>query len=99
MLGVRPGEAAFAADLGLAHKPTFVRLRFDPQVLGFPAGITEASLRTTELARAREVWRKNFCQVPGDPAVKAPQTRSLAGRGFGAETARRVLAGGYDEDA
>ena len=25
LLGVRPGESAFAADLDLAHKPTFAR--------------------------------------------------------------------------
>ena len=56
-------------------------------------------LRTTELARAREVWRKKFGQVPVDAADKARQMRFLAGRGFGAETARRVLAGGDDEDA
>ena len=56
-------------------------------------------LRTTELARAREVWRKKFGQVPVDAADKARQMRFLAGRGFGGETARRVLAGGYDEDA
>lgn len=56
-------------------------------------------LRTTELARAREVWCKKFGQVPVDAADKARQMRFLAGRGFGAETARRVLAGGYDEDA
>ena len=55
-------------------------------------------LRTTELARAREVWRKKFGQVPVDAADKTRQMRFLAGRGFGAETARRVLAGGYDED-
>ena len=56
-------------------------------------------LRTTELARAREVWRKKFGQVPVDAADKARQMRFLAGRGFGAETVRRVLAGGDDEDA
>ena len=55
-------------------------------------------LRTTELARAREVWRKKFGQVPVDAADKARQMRFLAGRGFGAETVRRVLAGAPDDD-
>ena len=54
--------------------------------------------RALRYLAAREVWRKKFGQVPVDAADKARQMRFLAGRGFGAETARRVLAGGYDED-
>ena len=68
--------------------------------------VTEAvaGLQTTELARAREVWRKKFgkkfgASADGEAAEQAPtpaerhqQMRFLAARGFGGETIRRVLA-------
>ncbi len=68
--------------------------------------VTEAvaGLQTTELARAREVWRKKFGKKfgPSDegeaaeqaptPAERHQQMRFLAARGFGGETIRRVLA-------
>ncbi len=55
-------------------------------------------LRATELLRAREVWRRKFGQPPADAAERARQLRFLAGRGFGGDTARRVLGGETDED-
>ena len=63
-----------------------------------------AGLQSTELARAREVWRKKFGKkfgsaVVGDapdlkptPAERHQQMRFLAARGFGGETIRRVMA-------
>lgn len=53
MLDVPAGAASFVRALGLAAKPAMVRLRFDPEVLGFPAGVTEASFRLDELRAAR----------------------------------------------
>lgn len=55
-----------------------------------------ASLRGSELERAREVWRKKFEAAPQDAAQRAKQARFLAARGFSGEVIRRVLAGGED---
>ena len=57
-------------------------------------------LRGTELARAREVWRRKFGQPPRDAAERARQLRFLGARGFSGDVARRALGGaGDDEDA
>lgn len=55
-------------------------------------------LRGTELARAREVWRKQFGHPPADATARARQLRFMAARGFSGEVARRVV-GGADDDA
>ena len=59
------------------------------------------SLKATELARAREVWRKKFnskTDAGNSPADKAKQMRFLAARGFGADAIRKVVSGGGAED-
>jgi len=62
-----------------------------------------AQLRGSELARAREVWRRRFGDLPQDAAQRMKQSRFLAARGFGGEVIRQVLAGGgceaWDEPA
>ena len=58
---------------------------------------TAQSLRDTELARAREVWRKRFGTPATEPAERARQIRFLAARGFSPELIRRVV-GGRDDD-
>lgn len=58
-------------------------------------------LRATELARAREVWRKKFdskADAGTSPADKAKQMRFLAARGFGADAIRRVVSGAGEDD-
>ncbi|MCJ0765791.1 recombination regulator RecX [Variovorax terrae] len=55
-----------------------------------------AGLQATELARAREVWRKKFGEPPADAAERGRQMRFLASRGFGAEVVRRVVSAGAD---
>ena len=55
-------------------------------------------LQSTELARARDVWRKKFREPATDAASRAKQMRFLASRGFSAEAIRRVVAG-VNEDA
>lgn len=50
-----------------------------------------AQLRTTELQRAREVWRKKFGEPATDTAGRARQVRFLSSRGFGADIIRRVV--------
>lgn len=53
MLDVPSAAGPFARALGLATKPSTVRLRFDPAVLAVPAGLTEAVFRTAELSLMR----------------------------------------------
>ena len=55
------------------------------------AGAME-QLKSTELERAREVWRRRFGQPPADAAERAKQTRFLLARGFSCEVVRRVLS-------
>jgi regulatory protein len=51
-----------------------------------------ASLRATELDRAREVWRRKFGEPAQDTRERARQARFLLARGFAAEAVWRVLA-------
>ena len=54
----------------------------------------QATLRATELERAREVWLKRFGAQPSqDAAEQARQTRFLLARGFAPEVVRRLLKG------
>ena len=53
-----------------------------------------AGLKSTELQRAREVWRRKFGALPADAAERGKQARFLAARGFDGEVIRRVLADG-----
>ena len=55
------------------------------------AGAMDA-LRVTELERALEVWRKKFGTPAKDAAERAKHMRFLAGRGFGGDTIRKVIA-------
>ena len=57
-----------------------------------------ASLKGSELERAREVWRRKFGQPPADAAERGKQMRFLASRGFATEVIRRTVSGSSDED-
>jgi len=57
-----------------------------------------ASLKGSELERAREVWRRKFSQPPADAAERAKHMRFLASRGFATEVIRRVVSGSSNED-
>jgi len=75
------------------------RVRQELQAKGLPAeAIAEAvqEMRSTELERAREVWRKKFGEPPVDPAARAKQVRFLVSRGFAPEVVRKVVAGAED---
>jgi len=71
------------------------------------AALAEAAetLRDTELARARAVWRKKFGSQPppvmsgglAAAAVRAKQLRFLAARGFSGDIARQVVQGGEED--
>ena len=58
-----------------------------------------ASLKSSELQRAREVWRRKFDSPPSDAAQRAKQARFLAARGFDGEVIRRVLSAGREREA
>jgi regulatory protein len=79
-----------------------MRIRQELQSKGLDAEKVQmalAGLKSTELARAREVWRRKFDALPGDAAERGKQARFLAARGFDGEVIRRVLAGSEpDED-
>jgi regulatory protein len=73
------------------------RIKQELQAKGLePEAISQAmeQLRSTELDRAREVWRKKFGAAPTDATERARQMRFLASRGFGGDAIRRVVAGG-----
>ncbi|HOZ65666.1 MAG TPA: recombination regulator RecX [Burkholderiaceae bacterium] len=87
-----------SAKLGTA------RIRQELQGKGLdPQAVTDAvaSLKATELARAREVWRKKFGAksdgVVADAAERGKQMRFLAARGFGGDVIRRVVSGAADD--
>ena len=76
------------------------RIRQELQAKGLePEAVAQAvaQLRTTEVDRAREVWRKKFGDPPADAAQRAKQMRFLATRGFGGDAIRKVVSGA-DED-
>src|ERR1035437_3947858 len=50
-------------------------------------------LHSSELERAREVWRKKFSLPSADAAERAKQMRFLSARGFSGEVVRRVVGG------
>jgi regulatory protein len=64
-----------------------------------PDAVMQDQLRTTELARAREVWRKKFGRPAASPVERAKQTRFLAARGFPGDIVRKLVSGADEADA
>ena len=76
------------------------RLKQSMQMKGLaPALVTSTLLqaRSTELERAREVWRRRFGSLPVNAAERARQMRFLAGRGFEGDVIHRVLRSQDDD--
>ena len=76
-----------------------VRVRAELRDKGVPAELIEAVVddaREADLAAARGVWSKKFGQPPRDATERAKQMRFMAGRGFPAEVARKVVGGADD---
>ena len=76
------------------------RLRQTLQAKGLGPELITATLqaaRSTELERAREVWRRRFGTAPCTAAERARQVRFMAGRGFEGDVIRRVVQDA-DED-
>jgi regulatory protein len=71
------------------------RIRQELQGKGLDAELVQQTLnelKATELARAREVWRRKFGALPLDAAERGKQVRFLSARGFGGDVIHRVLA-------
>ena len=69
------------------------RVRQELQRKGIePEAIADAvrELQATELARATEIWRRRFGEVPQDAAARAKQMRFLLTRGFSSAVAARI---------
>jgi regulatory protein len=58
----------------------------------------KSELKTTEFARARDVWMKRFGDTPPDREGWAKHARFLAARGFSHDVIRRVLGGEGGDD-
>jgi len=83
-----------AGKLGTARvRQELVSKGLSPEAM---AGALE-HLHSTELARAREVWRRKFGEPATDPKEKARQIRFLVSRGFAAEAVRQVVLGSNDD--
>jgi regulatory protein len=83
-----------------ARKLGASRIKQELQTKGLsPELVADAmtALRTSELARAKEVWLKKFGHPPQDSTERAKQMRFLAGRGFASNAIHQVVSGG-DED-
>lgn len=79
-----------------AAKLGAMRIRQELQAKGLEAPLVAAAvaqLKSTEVDRAREVWRKKFDAPPADATERAKQARFLATRGFPGEVIARVLKG------
>ena len=76
------------------------RVRQELQAKGLDAervAVAVASLKATEVERARAVWRKKFGELPTDAAQRGKQARFLAARGFGGDVIRKVLQADEEE--
>jgi regulatory protein len=100
-LGLLSDERAAASVLAAqAPRGGERRLKQALQQRGLPPELVERTLaqaRPGELERARALWQRRFGAPPSDAAERARQMRFLAGRGFGADTIRRVVRGADEE--
>ncbi len=83
-----------SAKLGTA------RIKQELQSKGLDAGaVLDAIdlLKSTEVERAREVWRKKYGTAPENAVERGKQMRFLMSRGFGSEAIRKVISGAFEE--
>ena len=96
-------EARMAEAMLNARAPRFGerRLRQTMQQRGLEPALVDASLasvRDTELERARALWLRRFDGPGATPAERVRQMRFLVGRGFSSEVIRRVMKGAIADD-
>src|SRR5206468_3482566 len=83
-----------------AGKLGSLRIRHELQSKGLEAPLvaaTLADLKSTEVERARDVWRRKFDGPPSDAKEWGKQMRFLAARGFSGDVIARVLKPHHDE--
>ncbi|GAB4464922.1 MAG: hypothetical protein OHK0044_02940 [Burkholderiaceae bacterium] len=96
-------DARFAAALASKRAERFgaARVRAELKQHGLAPEMIEqatAELGTSELDRARAVWRKRFGVAPRDDAERAKQLRFLAARGFATDVILRVVLGARGDE-
>lgn len=96
-------EARVAESVLASHAPRYGsrRLKQTLQAKGLEPGLVAATLqqaRSTELERARDIWRRRFGAPAADAAGRARQMRFLAGRGFEGDVIRRIVQAQDDDD-
>ncbi|EXI78463.1 MAG: Regulatory protein RecX [Candidatus Accumulibacter appositus] len=80
------------------------QLAYELRLKGVAGELVSAAIATgeDELSRAWRVWQRKFARQPAlaadDVVARSRQMRFLAGRGFSAETIRRVLRGDLEDD-
>jgi regulatory protein len=89
-------EARVAESVLASHAPRYGarRLKQTLQAKGLEPALVAATVqqaRSTELERARDLWRRRFGAPAADAAGRARQMRFLAGRGFDGDVIRRVV--------
>lgn len=66
---------------------------------GVPDALVKASvaqLKTSELPRALEVWRRKFGSLPDTPQARAKQMRFMASRGFDGQVLNKIWQAARD---
>jgi regulatory protein len=80
----------------LSRKFGVSRIRHDLRAKGIADETIErvaAEAQSTEVERAREIWKRKFREPAASRADRAKQMRFLAARGFSHDTIRQVLSG------
>ena len=83
----------------LSRKFGVSRIRHDLRAKGIADETIErvaAEAQSTEVDRAKEIWRRKFREPAASRADRAKQMRFLAARGFSHDTIRKVLSGDAD---
>jgi regulatory protein len=96
-------DARVAAGLSAGRGQGWGRLRLQQALRRKGVGEalvqeTLAQTATSELERAQALWARRFGAPAANRQEQARQARFLAARGFDADTIRRVLRGGPEED-
>jgi regulatory protein len=91
-------DARFAAALVQGKQAKFgaTRLAYELRERGVADSLIReqlASLKETELERARQVWQAKFGAPPEDAKARAKQMRFLQSRGFSLDVIGKLLRG------
>jgi regulatory protein len=95
-------ETRVAESVLASHAPRYGarRLKQTLQAKGLEPELVAATVqqaRSTELERARDIWRRRFGAPASDAAGRARQMRFLAGRGFEGDVIRRIVQAQDDD--